>query len=44
MAKNKTTRKSSAKKRSPKLEELNQTTGKSYDEQVAKAKELEEIF
>ena len=44
MAKNKTTRKSSAKKRSPKLEELNQTTGKSYDEQVAKAKELEEIL
>ena len=44
MAKKKTTRKSSAKKTSPKLEELNQTTGKSYDEQVAKARELEEIL
>mgnify|MGYP001480410295 FL=1 len=44
MAKKKTTRKTSAKKQKPTLEELNQTTGKSYEEQVSKAKELEEIL
>tara|TARA_Y100000356_G_scaffold134944_1_gene145745 strand:- start:1376 stop:1777 length:402 start_codon:yes stop_codon:yes gene_type:complete len=44
MAKKKTTRKTTAKKKKPNLEELNQTTGKSYEEQVSKAKELEEIL
>ena len=44
MAKKKTTRKTTAKKQKPTLEELNQTTGKSYEEQVSKAKELEEIL
>ena len=44
MAKKKTTRKTMAKKQKPTLEELNQTTGKSYEEQVSKAKELEEIL
>ena len=46
MANKKTIKKSSkasAGKR-VKLEELNQTTGKSYDEQVSKARELEEIL
>ena len=46
MAKKKTTKKSSkasAGKR-VKLEELNQTTGKSYEEQVSRAKELEDIL
>ena len=40
---NKKTSKASARK-SPKLEELNQTTGKSYEDQVSKARELEEIL
>lgn len=46
MANKKTTKKTSkaAAKKRPKLEELNQTTGKSYEDQVAKAKELEEIL
>jgi hypothetical protein len=46
MANKKTTKKTSkaAVKKAPKLEELNQTTGKSYEDQVAKAKELEEIL
>ncbi len=44
MAKKKTTRKTAAKKQKPNLEELNQTTGKSYEEKVSKAKELEEIL
>lgn len=44
MAKKKTTRKTTAKKQTPSLEELNQTTGKSYEEKVSKAKELEEIL
>jgi len=46
MANKKTTKKSSkasAGKR-VKLEELNQTTGKSYEEQVSRAKELEDIL
>lgn len=46
MANEKTTKKSSkasAGKR-VKLEELNQTTGKSYEEQVSRAKELEDIL
>ena len=42
--KRKTTRKASAAKKQPKLEELNQTTGKDYESQVARAKELEEIL
>jgi hypothetical protein len=45
MANKKTTKKSSkasAGKR-VKLEELNQTTGKSYEEQVSRARELEDI-
>lgn len=44
MAKKKTTRKTTAKKQTPSFEELNQTTGKSYEEKVSKAKELEEIL
>jgi hypothetical protein len=46
MANKKTTKKTSkaAASKRPKLEELNQTTGKSYEDQVAKAKELEEIL
>ena len=46
MANKKTTKKSSkasAGKR-VKLEELNQTTGKSYEEQVSRARELEDIL
>lgn len=46
MANKKTTKKSSkasAGKR-VKLEELNQTTGKSYEDQVSRAKELEDIL
>jgi hypothetical protein len=42
--KRKTTRKASAAKKQPKLEELNQTTGKDYESQVARARELEEIL
>ena len=46
MANKKTTKKTSkaAANKRPKLEELNQTTGKSYEDQVSKAKELEEIL
>jgi hypothetical protein len=46
MANKKTTKKTSkaTAKKAPKLEELNQTTGKSYEDQVEKAKELEEIL
>ena len=33
-----------SKKKQPKLEELSQTTGKDFDSQVARAKELEEIM
>ena len=40
---NKKTSKASLKK-APKFEELNQTTGKSYEDQVSKARELEEIL
>jgi len=48
--KTKTTRKvtpkgkASAVKKQPKLEELNQTTGKDYESQVSRARELEEIL
>jgi GTP1/Obg family GTP-binding protein len=49
--KTKTTRKTAprkraaaSKKKQPKLEELSQTTGKDFDTQVARAKELEEIM
>jgi hypothetical protein len=46
MANKKTTKKTSkaSVKKTPKLEELNQTTGKNYEDQVAKARELEEIL
>ena len=46
MANKKTNKKTSkaAAKKTPKLEELNQTTGKNYEDKVAKAKELEEIL
>lgn len=46
MANKKTTKKTSKAKanKAPKLEELNQTTGKSYEDQVTRARELEEIL
>ena len=36
--------KTASKKKQPKLEELSQTTGKDFDSQAARAKELEEIL
>ena len=36
--------KTASKKKQPKLEELSQTTGKDFDVQVARAKELEEVL